>query len=371
MPATLRVPRTPLSPALRHRISDRFRTLAAGVLAVASIAGLHAGERDGRLEIYWVDSQGGGSTLLVSPGGESVLIDTGNPGGRDSGRILKVAKEVAGLTQIDHLIITHLHSDHFGGAPEIAAAIPVRHLYDNGIPDRDPDGNADASWPLRSRAYREMTVGERRIAKPGGRLVLRGASAPNAPLTSLVFVAARQKLALDLPDTNTISACRDLTPRAKDTSDNANSIVTLLQCGSFRYFNGGDLTWNVEATLVCPEPQVGSVDVYQVNHHGLDISNHPLLLRQLAPSIAVFNNGPRKGCMPDVVTRLRELPSLQAIYQVWRNQVVDAANAPAPYCANDGGDGGNYLKLSVAPDGASYTVTVPSTGHQRTFLTRL
>lgn len=360
-----------MTPSRRHSISDRFRALAAGVLAVVSIAGLHAGERDGRLDIYWVDSQGGGSTLLVSPGGESVLIDTGNPGGRDSGRILKVAKEVAGLTQIDHLIITHLHSDHFGGAPEIAAAIPVRHLYDNGVPDRDPDGNADASWPLRSRAYREMTVGERRIAKPGGRIVLRGAATPNAPVPSMVFVAARRKLALDLSGTNTVSSCRDLTPKAPDTSDNANSIVTLLQCGPFRYFNGGDLTWNVEATLVCPVPQVGSVDVYQVNHHGLDISNHPLLLRQLAPSIAVFNNGPRKGCMPEVVTHLRELPSLQAIYQVWRNQSEAAINAPAAYCANDSGDGGNYLKLSVAPDGSSYTVTVPSTGHERTFLTRL
>ena len=75
--------------------------------------------------------------------------------------------------------------------------------------------------------------------------------------------------------------------------------------------------------------------------------------------------------MPEVVTHLRELPSLQAIYQVWRNQSDAAANAPAAYCANDTGEGGNYLKLSVAPDGASYTVTVPSTGHERTFLTRL
>ncbi|MFO1460734.1 MAG: MBL fold metallo-hydrolase [Verrucomicrobiota bacterium] len=362
MPATPCVSRTSLIPA---------SVLAAGVLAVFSIAGLQAGPQDGRFDLYWIDSQGGGSTLLVSPGGESVLIDTGNPGGRDSGRILKVAREVAGLTQLDHLIITHLHSDHFGGAPEIAAAIPVRHLYDNGVPDRDPDGNADASWPLRSRGYREMPVGERQVAKPGDRIPLRSAAGPNAPTASLVFVAAHQKLALHLSDTNTVSACRDVAPKAPDASDNANSIVTLLQFGRFRYFNGGDLTWNVEGALVCPVPQVGSVDVYQVNHHGLDISNNPLLLRQLAPSIAVFNNGPRKGCMPEVVTHLRELPSLQAIYQVWRNQSDAAANAPAAYCANDTGEGGNYLKLSVAPDGASYTVTVPSTGHERTFLTRL
>lgn len=351
---------------------NRFLVLTCSAVA-ATLASLSllAGAQDGTLDFYWVDSQGGGSTLVITPGGESILIDAGNPGGRDSGRIHAVAAQVAGLRQIDHLIVTHLHTDHFGGAPELAGLMPIGRVYDNGVPDRDPDGNNDASWPLRIRAYREMKVGERIRAKPGERRSLRGAAGPEALVPTLTFVAARQQLALSPGGVTPMSECRDPAPRPPDASDNANSVVTLIQLGGFRYFNGGDLTWNVEATLVRPVPQVGSVDVYQVNHHGLDVSSNPLLLAQLAPSVAVFNNGPRKGCMPEVVTHLRALPSLQAIYQVHRNQRDPAVNAPADHCANDTEAGGNYLKLSVAPDGRSYTVSVPSTGHHRTFTTRL
>src|SRR5581483_10443698 len=68
------------------------------------------------LDIYWNDVEGGGATLIVTPAGESVLIDSGNPGERDAGRIHKTASEVAGLKKIDHYITTHFHVDHFGGA---------------------------------------------------------------------------------------------------------------------------------------------------------------------------------------------------------------------------------------------------------------
>lgn len=331
---------------------------------------LRAGVRDGTLDFYWIDSQGGGSTLIVSPGDESLLIDTGHPGGRDSGRIHRVATEIAGLKQIDHLVTTHLHLDHYGGAAELAQLLPIRRVYDNGIPDRDPDGRNDPAWPLKIRPYRELPVEERLIVKPGERRVLRGSVEAGSLVPTFTFIAAAQKTGLDLAGVSTITDCRDPAPRPVDTSDNANSVVTLIQFGGFRYFNGGDLTWNVEAALVCPVVQVGSVDVYQVNHHGLDVSNNPLLLRALAPSVAVFNNGPQKGCLPEVVTNLRALPSLQAIYQVHRNLRNPEVNAPSEYCANDGESGGNVVRLSVAPDGRSYSVTVPSTGHQRTFQTR-
>ena len=120
-----------------------MHSLFVGALAFATATSALAGKSDGRLDIYWSDSDGGGSTLIVTPAGESVLIDSGNPGGRDSGRILNVLTNPAGLRQIDHLVITHLHIDHFGGAAELAAAVPVKNLWDNGLPDTDPDGNVD------------------------------------------------------------------------------------------------------------------------------------------------------------------------------------------------------------------------------------
>jgi hypothetical protein len=155
-----------------------------------------------------------------------------------------------------------------------------------------------------------------------------------------------------------------------DTSDNANSIVSVLSFGRFLFFDGGDLTWNTEAGLACPSKRVPSVDVYQVNHHGLDISNNPLLLRALQPTVAVFNNGPRKGCMPEVAKNLRALSPPPVIFQVHKNQQDADANAPAEFCANVTAEGGNYIKLAVTPDAKSYTVSIPATGFSRTFNTR-
>ena len=77
-----------------------------------------AGPADKRLDMYWIDVEGGAATLLVTPAGETVLIDTGNPGRRDPDRIVKALTKSPGMKQIDHLIITHYHGDHFGGATD-------------------------------------------------------------------------------------------------------------------------------------------------------------------------------------------------------------------------------------------------------------
>src|SRR6266568_6069122 len=98
------------------------RLIIPFAIAVAVCAGLsaQAGKGDKTLDIYWIDSEGGGSTLIVTPAGESVLIDSGNPGGRDSKRIHRLATEAAGLKKIDFLVTTHFHIDHFGGAAELS-----------------------------------------------------------------------------------------------------------------------------------------------------------------------------------------------------------------------------------------------------------
>src|SRR5687767_10303859 len=93
-----------------------------------------ASEKDGRLDVVWNDVEGGAATLIVTPKGESILIDSGNPGVRDPGRIHKSAVD-AGLKKIDHYITTHFHSDHFGGAAELSKLIPIGTVWDNGIPE--------------------------------------------------------------------------------------------------------------------------------------------------------------------------------------------------------------------------------------------
>ncbi|MGD0090406.1 MAG: MBL fold metallo-hydrolase [Planctomycetota bacterium] len=340
-----------------------------GVLAALSIwasgaAPLHAEAKT--LDIYFVDVEGGAATLIVTPAGEAVLVDAGEPGQRDPGRIAHVAKDVAGLQQIDHCIVTHWHIDHVGGVPALAQLLPIQRYYDHGIPEA-------LSNDVRAQdvaAYRELTKGQATVLKPGDEIALKPAAA--LPPLRLRVVAANGLVLGELPGASQTRRCdKGHVARADDPSDNCRSIALVLSCGDFRFFAGADLTWNTEHRLVCPENLVGKVDVFQVDHHGFDISNNPALVQALRPRVAIMNNGPRKGAAPKTFATLMASPGLEAVFQLHRNvRTGITENAPPEFVANDEPDcQGRFIKLAVDPKGKSYTVTVTGKGTSRTYPT--
>jgi competence protein ComEC len=336
-----------------------FRILIASVFLQLSGAQAFEAHANGP-RIYWIDVEGGAATLIVTPSGESVLIDSGNPGYRDADRIAKAATQEAGLKRIDHLITTHYHRDHFGGAATLAKLLPIGTVWDNGA----FEGQREKADP----EYYDFTATDRRVISAGDSIELK--NSPGTPTVSLRCLGARQKFMTVEGAGTANQACQSAQQRPVDNSDNANSVVMLLRFGDFDFLDTGDLTWNSEFDLVCPQNRVGKVDVFQASHHGLDQSNNTVLIKSIEPRVAIINNGTTKGCMPMMFSTLKETPSIKAIYQMHKNLRDDGSvnNAPDEYIANQAVEcKAEHIRLTVSADGKSYQVAIPSTGHEKEY----
>lgn len=312
------------------------------------------------LRIYWCDVEGGAATLIVTPMGESVLLDAGLPGERDPGRIHSLATKVAGLERIDHMISTHFDLDHYGGVADLSKLLPIVNYYDPGVPEKH-----DPKYVV---PYIEASKGKRKVVKAGDEITLiQDEEGP--PLRLYCYGAAQRYL--DAPDgTADNEECGAHEPMPPDTTENANSTVFLLSYGPFKFLDAADLSWELEKDLVCPRNPIGTVDVFQVDHHGLDVSNNPVLIHSVQPRVAVMNNGYSKGCGTRTVQTLRLTPSIEAVYQLHKNLPV-GGNAPPAYIANlEKECSANHVELSVSLDGKHYTVTIPANGHRHSYATK-
>lgn len=310
------------------------------------------------LDIYFIDVEGGAATLVVTPLGESMLIDSGFAEDRDAQRILHVAKDVAGLKQIDHYITTHWHRDHVGGIGLLAKLFPVKNFYDHGL----PTAPANDINPQLIETYRSVSEG-RSITLRAGDQIKFLAEKKSFPQLSFRILASNASVVGEEVGAPRIKQCgEDFKPIEQDKTDNANSLAMILTYGGFRFFNGGDLTWNVENKLVCPNDLVGPVDLFQVNHHGAANSNNPTMLRVLKPRVAVIDNGPRKGADPKTYAALKSLREIEAIYQLHKNVASTwGDNTASTYIANDDEKcKGEFIKVSVNTNGRSYRVEIPS-----------
>ncbi len=318
-------------------------------IALCASFALSANAASKNLEIYFIDVEGGQSTLFIAPSGQSLLIDTGWPdnNGRDAERIVTVAKQ-AGLKKIDYLLITHFHMDHVGGVPQLAARIPIGTYIDHGT-SVEHGKDEDALF----KAYVDTRGNSPHIlAKPGDTLPLKGVKVQ-------VLSAAGDLIAQPLPGAgqpNTL--CGSEPRRPVDESENARSVGTLITFGKFRALDLGDLTWNKEMDLVCPMNRVGKVDVYIVTHHGMNMSGSNTAVHAFAPRVAIMDNGAKKGGTAEAYQAIKSSPGLEDIWQLhYAVAGGDANNANEKYLANIEGekDSGNGIKLTVKPNG-SFTV---------------
>lgn len=260
------------------------------------------------LQMVFVDTEGGQATLIVTPRGESLLVDAGFPGnnGRDSDRIVAAARRL-GLAGIDYLLVTHYHLDHVGAVPEVAAKIPVRTFIDHG-------DNTESSPQAKAleEAYRKVlaTGAKRLTVKPGDVLPLKG--------VRVEIVAARgESIAKPVKGGGQANAlCGQAERRADDPTENARSIGFVLTFDRFRFVDLGDLTWNRELELACPQHRIGPVDLYLTTHHGLDQSGCPQMVHGLRPRVAIMNNGARKGGSPAAWRIVASSPGLEDLWQL-------------------------------------------------------
>jgi len=352
-------------------------TLVLALVLGSGISGTAAPPDSNRgLDIYFIDAMGGAATLVVTPEGESVLIDSGWPGleDRDPKRIVHALKDLAGCDHLDHLVTTHWHADHYGGVAGLAKLVRIGHFWDRGLPEDEgakpdfPDGPAPND--LLGKAYRAASSGKRTALKAGDTLPLKGTKVLVLASGGEVVEATRaQRFRDDASLESTNRLCETAPPDLPvDGSDNARSLALLFSLGKFQFFDAGDLTWNVEKKLACPINLVGPVDLYQVTHHGMDISNHPTLVRTITPLVAIMNNGPRKGGAPATVKLLKSIPSIQAAYQLHKNAATGAdLNTESSLIANKDGGGGEFIRVRVTPDGSKFTVRIGEHGPEKTF----
>jgi len=330
------------------------------ILAQPQLSPAQTPAQTGSLLIYSIDVEGGQATLLISPSGGSLLVDTGWSGvnGRDAARI-QAAMQDAGITRIDHLLITHFHRDHVGGVPDLVTRVPIGEFLDHG-PNREDSQVTRDDYA----AYLKAIQGKpRRIVHPGDTIQIPG-------LRAIVLTADGEHIASVpgiKPVPNPFCAAEPAWPA--DPTENARSTGILVTYGKFRFLDLGDLTKAKEIALVCPSNPIGTVDLYLVTHHGMNLSSSRAIVDAIHPRAAIMNNGAHKAGSPEAWQTVHDSPGLTDLWQLHTAEGSDAAhNSPEPLIANPAGAAtdGAYFKVAASPSG-SFTVTNSRTGQTRKY----
>jgi competence protein ComEC len=356
-----------------------MKRVLLGAALAALILGASGGmaAQNANLRIYWIDVEGGASTLFVAPTGESLLFDTGNPGNgdRDAKRIFETAKK-AGLSRIDHVVISHWHGDHVGGLEALSKMIPLGKFYDHG------DGVEQAD-KARHDTYVSIAGTNRKILKAGDMIAL-------GPVQFRVMVSEGPVISSAINGGGANPLCANAAQMAPAAPENIRMVSLAANYGTFKYASLADLDWSREMELACPMNKLGHVNLYTINRHGgLDDSGAPALLGAVKPQVVVFNNGPKKGlgqkderAVPINVAsatpyeknsylRVVKTPGNEGVWQLHRSLLdPDPAHNTAPdMTANmeQEGDLGFGLSAVVAADG-KFMINNDRNGYSKSYI---
>jgi beta-lactamase superfamily II metal-dependent hydrolase len=344
--------------------------LALLVLALAPTRGFTATT----LDIYFIDVEGGQSTLLVTPQGQAFLVDTGwagngapgsKPGdpaqARDAKRIVAAARD-AGIKQIDYLLITHFHPDHDGGVVELAQLMPIRHFIDHGsLPE---EAKKDAGTKDAFEAYLAIRNKAQHIEpKPGDRLPLKG-------IDAIIVSSAASTITQPLTGAGEVNTvCGRSALPAGESIENPRSTGVVVAFGKFRFLDVGDLTGPPLFDLACPKSLIGPVDAYLVAHHGGSDASDPATFAAFKPRVAIMNNGLKKGGSQATYDSLHHVTGLEDVWQLHRSEAAGDSNFLAERIANLDESTAHWIKLSATENG-SFRVLNGRTGEWKTYPAR-
>lgn len=335
----------------------QFALTQAGA-AAATAAGIASAPRPKSLAIYFIDVEGGQSTLVVTPDHRSLLIDTGfagngigfHPGdplkARDANRIVAAARD-AGIKQIDYLLITHFHDDHDGAVRELSQLMPIRAFVDHGSPSPDVALNTGAEQLEAYRVYESVRSGLPHLQpEPGDRL-------PFKDIGVTVVSSAGKTLSKAFSGagaTNASCATRATPPR--DPYENPRSTGVVIRYGKFRFLDLGDLSGQPLFDLVCPNSMIGPVDAYLVAHHGGPDIADTAIFAAFKPRIVIMNNGLKKGGARVTYQALHKVPGLEDAWQLHLSADAGDSNFAAATVANLDESTAYWIKLVARADGS-------------------
>jgi len=351
-----------------------FRVLAGVSACLLAPTAPASGETHPTLQIYFIDAEGGQSTLIVTPERQSLLIDTGwagdgsgfRPGdphhARDANRIVAAARDT-GITQIDYLLVTHFHVDHDGGVSELAQLMPIRTFIDHSAPSDE----ADRVSPGTNDAYAAYL----RVRSGGAHLEPRaGERLPLKDIDAIVVSSAAATLEAPLADGGAANAaCPERATPARDQYENPRSTGVVVRYGKFRFLDVGDLTGQPLFNLVCPKNLIGPVDAYLVAHHGGPDAAVAETFAALKPRVAIMNNGVSKGGARVTYEALHHVPDLEDVWQLHASTEAADANFPARDIANLDEGSAHWIKLVASADG-SFRVLNQRTGEWKSYAPR-